>query len=906
MPKTKAGVKETSVTRKPRSDLSKDRKSAVPGQNTQSKVQTTVSNSKEATKSTERTTAGNKPVVKKSSTPVIHGKQPENKSNRSVRDNLKKNSRTEMIYLKDALARRGTSSENLRKAAEMRKTSKHEKPEIESSTKTEGDQSKVKRDRTRTRTLSPTEVKQLIQYKMAGGDQKIEKTIPTEQEQETSETSSEEENYEDDFEDYESDFEEDDSESSKSSEKRNSEHKSSESDVSQEVQESDGNEAVKEGSPQPTENHRKPSEPAWKSNLQKRQIEEIKRSIEKENVEVEEKRYSATRSTDAAEESKPAGDGRFLDFSMAEKRQRQEKEWEAAKKRGRDLLSMITLDAITYAILEIPPIPYECYMKTFGKTNTKQIHVQTNEDDLEEEIQTDEITKCNKWTQNPPEYLGNRKTDGVANHVLTKEERLGVGGDRPPEEDNQPFGKEIVVQTKTNGLVNFLSWSSQMVLAELEKKSGMFLNLERMPNQSKEVAFSDGFVRLSVDEIAGLKGRSVTCLCLPGRTCRKLLTVHLQKNKHFQRSFLCVWSLQELSKPLKILVASNRLTSCCFGPNQGNLVFAGLSDGSVCLWDLRESTAFHSQLMDDSNGWILQSPTYTTAGTENNHNSTIVSINLVDRSERQGGIQDFTPLQVCSLDKNGTVTIWSVIQLTKAQRNEPSDDLGLAHWGRLKLVKSSFFSVFDNARDEFPGLYTTCNDMLINQSEDDGFYVANSFGNIHHCSTYGSSMKPKYYVPSKQHEVTETTCLEMCPFNGNYFLAGCRDGTIRLHCRHQSNPLITLNSHADGETAASVLSITWITTRPCVFFVLDARSRIHIWDLAVSDMFPDMSLELTKKKITCMKLLAPSGSKQVPFIVIGTEHGDLEVHRLKKNYGFRSPSEVRSEKKMFLKYVSIL
>lgn len=105
-----------------------------------------------------------------------------------------------MIYLKDALARRGTSNENPRKAAEMRKTNKHEKPEIESSTKTEGDQSKVKRDRTRTRTLSPTEVKQLIQYKMAGGDQKIEKTIPAAQEQETSETSSEEENYEDDFE----------------------------------------------------------------------------------------------------------------------------------------------------------------------------------------------------------------------------------------------------------------------------------------------------------------------------------------------------------------------------------------------------------------------------------------------------------------------------------------------------------------------------------------------------------------------------------------------------------------------------------------------------------------------------------------------------------------------------------
>lgn len=42
--------------------------------------------------------------------------------------------------------------------------------------------------------------------------------------------------------------------------------------------------------------------------------------------------------------------------------------------------------------------------------------------------------------------------------------------------------------------------------------------------------------------------------------------------------------------------------------------------------------------------------------------------------------------------------MWSVVQLEKTRKNEPSEDLGLAHWGRLKLVKSSVFKIFDSLR----------------------------------------------------------------------------------------------------------------------------------------------------------------------------------------------------------------
>lgn len=92
-----------------------------------------------------------------------------------------------------------------------------------------------------------------------------------------------------------------------------------------------------------------------------------------------------------------------------------------AKKRGEDLLSMITLDCITYSLLEIPATPYEVYMKTYGRSNTFQVHVQTNEDDLDEETQTDAIVASNKWTQKPVQFVSVNKEGEKAVYMPLKE-----------------------------------------------------------------------------------------------------------------------------------------------------------------------------------------------------------------------------------------------------------------------------------------------------------------------------------------------------------------------------------------------------------------------------------------------------------------------------------------------------
>ena len=65
---------------------------------------------------------------------------------------------------------------------------------------------------------------------------------------------------------------------------------------------------------------------------------------------------------------------------------------------------LIELDVARFDLFDMPPVnEYELYMRTFGSSATKQVYVQTNDDNMEREIQTEEIETMTKWSQHPPE-----------------------------------------------------------------------------------------------------------------------------------------------------------------------------------------------------------------------------------------------------------------------------------------------------------------------------------------------------------------------------------------------------------------------------------------------------------------------------------------------------------------------
>lgn len=62
----------------------------------------------------------------------------------------------------------------------------------------------------------------------------------------------------------------------------------------------------------------------------------------------------------------------------------------------------------------------------------------------------------------------------------------------------------------------------------------------------------------------------------------------------------------------RILVCTSQPKCCCFSPVKPSLVFAGMIDGSIAMWDLREPTSIHRHTVVNDESYSLRYPTYDT------------------------------------------------------------------------------------------------------------------------------------------------------------------------------------------------------------------------------------------------------------------------------------------------------
>ncbi|XP_037068696.1 cytoplasmic dynein 2 intermediate chain 1-like [Pollicipes pollicipes] len=135
------------------------------------------------------------------------------------------------------------------------------------------------------------------------------------------------------------------------------------------------------------------------------------------------------------------------------------------------------------------------------------------------------------------------------------------------------------------------------------------------------------------------------------------------------------------------------------------------------------------------------------------------------------------------------------------------------------------------------------------------------------------------------------------------WLAGA-DGSLRLHTTSGDRPLITWNNATAG---APVLALGWSRSRPCVFFVLDADSKIHVWDLSAGDIFPAETDEVKSGQVTAMDLsYGAEGDKPVTHLAVCTDAGTVEVHRISETYTSATDEAASTEMEQFLHYVQII
>ena len=87
------------------------------------------------------------------------------------------------------------------------------------------------------------------------------------------------------------------------------------------------------------------------------------------------------------------------------------------------------MDIVAYDMLDISPLSeYEVYVKKFGWDDTRQVAVQSGEDNMEAETQTDVVDTANVWVQWPPEDLRGFGREGERGEGIVEGVADGLSG----------------------------------------------------------------------------------------------------------------------------------------------------------------------------------------------------------------------------------------------------------------------------------------------------------------------------------------------------------------------------------------------------------------------------------------------------------------------------------------------
>ncbi|XP_054848145.1 cytoplasmic dynein 2 intermediate chain 1 isoform X2 [Eublepharis macularius] len=580
--------------------------------------------------------------------------------------------------------------------------------------------------------------------------------------------------------------------------------------------------------------------------------------------------------------------GKFMDFQTAKHRQSIRKVASQQKKRSSELHRLIDLDfSVSFCLLDLPSVSeYDMYIRNFGKINTKQAYAQWNEDNLERDVQTEEIETREKWTQHPGETA------------------IVCGGSKS--------GSDVSVLTPkidSQRLANFLRSAGQVIAVLLEEDQVATQPRRNLRSRQTSLSISDKCFQLNTS-LPLLQGRKVSCLHISQAQRQALLSVHElpENSSDLQldgKYIICVWNVWQPLNPQKILCCRSQVTCCCFSPSKATLVFAGTVDGLVLVWDLREDSRMHHCINFNEMNWAFRSPTFSTDGvfTSVSHMCPILTIEPVATTifkEQNCGLSYLSSreemsglsFQIASMDENGTLSLWVVVELQKEDLSGSQRDLGLIPGGKVKLVHSSTIQLNCSHSTKDPMCLGTLQPLNIKflPSNPNHFIVGTDLAVVSHGTRHELRAPPKLFKPQQGGpRSTRVTAMDFSPFGKPLFLVGCSDGSIRLHQMTSELPLIQWNDSTMGQP---IIALQWALTRPAVFFVLDATSVVYVWDLLENDLSPVAKQPTQADRILTMAVLGePEKLNGLLGIALAKESGIIEIWYVKKKWAVPQPEE---------------
>lgn len=296
---------------------------------------------------------------------------------------------------------------------------------------------------------------------------------------------------------------------------------------------------------------------------------------------------------------------------------------ERFKQRAKDLLNMITLHEMNFVLFELKPVSYDSYMATFGRDNYIQTAIQTFDDGVNEEIQTDLIEIRHIWTQHPVEFsksnitiqneINPRKYSQNTEEFLhqfsflnenIKNDTLEIEMDKDLMYDSNPLRmyleqkdgvgtaemlpynvyKEKIKDTEYNSdrLKKFLKKFEGRVSNILNFNAG---NIELSGLKKSSLPFSKGFLPISTKTIENDKfDLNLKCFkinkIIHSKTKNNLIFTIISKTDNFKRCIVCLWDINVArTDPIKILIAIDNLNIGVHTGSSDGIFVASLEDG---------------------------------------------------------------------------------------------------------------------------------------------------------------------------------------------------------------------------------------------------------------------------------------------------------------------------------------
>jgi WD40 repeat protein len=673
-----------------------------------------------------------------------------------------------------------------------------------------------------------------------------------------------EENYDqDDFEDYDDDFEDDQEEEDGGSES------------GQDTQESEGEtERLGELVVAMDVENRRLSSPGWV---------EMSKELEGEGDSEDDKKHTRSPRHRA-----------FLDFSVVKSVRTDSQTVRKMRTRGKELQEIIELDIVNFDMFDLAPVSeYEVYMRSFGQRDCSQVAVQAGEDTVDTDAQTEEIILQSVWTQHPQEgstAVGRENDDSVSSES---------------EDVSALMVSDVIGGKDSYRLSAFLTKATQVMCLLMEEEcpqDNQQDSTHQQPQGKTALNFSVSYTKLA-STYSYLGGRHWKDIVFsPSSNNVLLMMLSSPASPSWSginsKGILCLWNTREPAKPERVLVTEGSPTCCLLSPSKTPFAFAGMEDGSVEVWDLRSPPL--RGLLGAEVDWVGLLPAYSTAhvaGVEGHvapvrclcpHNTSSTASYSEPTAESVGSFG--LSFQVASLDMAGKLVIWVLAELTNPDPHGSETDFGVAPGGEVKLVKSASGDVCGmNTRSLGTSSIMSVHSLAFHPRDINHYYVGTDMGSVLHCQRYGQRPIPKFYRKDLGHS-TNVTAIAFSPWQPDYFLIGCGDGTISLYHHKNEHPLISWTRSTRGRAVEQVL---WSSHRPGVFIVLDEASTIHLWDLLECDAAPVNKAEAQNMKIARISLspLVRDANKQRSLLVLSFEDGSVEIHQLSEQYSIQRENE---------------